>query len=113
LDREIKENHEKPQSVVSASWPKFEPVVFRIQVKLEFEIFTAASMKSTIICAVKPCSPVEAHRRFGENYGLHIRGLRVGKARTEQENLFAASLVYSSILRIEVTCSSETSMDLF
>jgi hypothetical protein len=57
---------------------------------LRFEVLTAALMKSSIFWEITPCSPLEVRR-----FLLH-----------------ACLLPYSPTLKMEVTCSSEISVDL-
>jgi hypothetical protein len=62
-----------------------------------FEVLTAVVMKSSIFWDVSPCSPLKVNRRFGE----HVASIfRVSSG---------SCLAYSSTLKVEATCSSETS----
>jgi hypothetical protein len=73
-------------------------------------------MKSSVFWDITQCSPLKVNRRFGVTCLLHLQGKR--QARHQHEvTLFATSfmlvscLSYSSTLKMEVTCYSETSLD--
>jgi hypothetical protein len=90
--------------------------------QLGFEFFTAVVVKISIYWYITPCSPWKANRRFGGTCRLHLLSRRISQARNESESrrlcfLSASSLVYclaySSTLKMEAICSSETSVDLY
>jgi hypothetical protein len=60
-----------------------------------------------------PCSPLKVNRRFGGTCLLLLQDRRISQTR----NLYAFKLVsylgYSSILKTEATCSSETLVDFY
>jgi hypothetical protein len=58
-----------------------------------FEVLTAMVMKRTIFWGITPCSPLSVNRRFGGTYRVK-----------------AGQLILST-LKMEVICSSETSVD--
>jgi hypothetical protein len=58
-----------------------------------------------------PYSPLEVNRRFRRTYRLHVHGRRISRA-VLGCILRADFLAYSSILKMEATCSSETSPDI-
>jgi hypothetical protein len=69
---------------------------------------TAVIIGSYIFCGVTPCSPLKINRRFGETCRVHLK----------QENstlplplTLVSCLAYSSTLKMEATCPSETSVD--
>jgi hypothetical protein len=70
-------------------------------------------MKSSVFWDITPCSPLKVNRRFGGTYGLHIQGPKLSQARNQREAGSKQSycLAYSSTLKMEATCSSETSID--
>jgi hypothetical protein len=41
---------------------------------MRFEATAAVSLKRTVFRDITPCSPVEAYRRFGGTYCLHLHG---------------------------------------
>jgi hypothetical protein len=61
-----------------------------------FEVLTAVVMKSSIFLDIMPCSPLKVGRRFGGSPPAFT--------------LLSCS-VYSSTLKMEAICSSETSVD--
>jgi hypothetical protein len=79
-------------------------------------------MKSTVFLDVISCSSSKVNRRFGGKYGLHFQCLRIRVSRantirkTGGKQPPAFTLVscssYSSSLKMETICSSETSVDL-
>jgi hypothetical protein len=52
---------------------------------VEFEVLTAAVMKSTIFCDITPCSPLKVNRCFGGTYRLHLQG-RISRAWYQRES---------------------------
>jgi hypothetical protein len=76
---------------------------------------------------ITPCSPVKVNRHFGGACRLHLQGRRIRQTRHKHEAgsqqsrwnlaLIASSfilvfwLAYSYTLKMEATCSSETSVD--
>jgi hypothetical protein len=57
--------------------------------------------KSTVFWDITPCSPLEANRRFGETYHLHVL--------SPAFKLISCSAYLT--LKMKPTCSSETSVD--
>jgi hypothetical protein len=47
---------------------------------LRFEVLTALIMKGSVFWDITPCSPLEANKRFGETWCLHLRDRRVFQA---------------------------------
>jgi hypothetical protein len=66
-------------------------------------------LKRTIFWDITACSPVRFNRRFGGTYRLHLQGWKISLARNRSEDEWQAS--YSSTLKMEAICSSETSLD--
>jgi hypothetical protein len=64
-----------------------------------FEVFTAVVMKSIIFWDMTPCS-LSFNRRFGGTYRLHLQGQR-----------YRFSKPASMQVKMEATCSSETSVE--
>jgi hypothetical protein len=72
-------------------------------------------MKGSIFWDITPCSPFKVNPCFGGICHVHIQDRRICQARNEHEagsKKRSARLAYSSLLKIDVTCSSETSVDL-
>jgi hypothetical protein len=63
--------------------------------------------KSSIFLEIMQCIPLKVNRRFGGTCGLHL------KHETGSREIFTlvSCLAYYSNLKIEGTCSSETSVD--
>jgi hypothetical protein len=57
-----------------------------------------------------PCSPLKVNQRFGGTYRLHIQGKR-SKLCLPPAFMLVSCSVYSPTLKMEATCSSETSVD--
>jgi hypothetical protein len=73
-------------------------------------------VKSSLFWDVTPCSPLKANRRFGGTC-LNFQGQKVSQAKKNQlesrrQALLVSPLTYSSTPKIEVTCSSEKSVDI-
>jgi hypothetical protein len=67
---------------------------------------------------IMPCSPLKVNRRFGGPCSVHLQGRRISQGRNQHEAGSKQSVpeevsfkAYSLILMMEVTCSSETSVD--
>jgi hypothetical protein len=71
-------------------------------------------IRSSIFWDVTQCSPLKVNRRVGRTCRLHLQGRRISQARNQSESRWQAEVVpcldYSSTLKMEVTCSSETSV---
>jgi hypothetical protein len=84
-----------------------------------FDVLTAVVMKSTIFLDITPCSPLKVNRRFAGTYRLHLQGRGISRERNQHERRWqaepASTLIscsaYSSTLKMEAICSSETSVD--
>jgi hypothetical protein len=87
------------------------------QTYIGFQVLTAVVMKSPIFWDITPCSPLKVNRRFGEKRRLHLQGRRVSQKINLSEALLATCLTllyrltYSSTVKMEAICSSETSVD--
>jgi hypothetical protein len=46
---------------------------------MKSKVLTPVNIKITVFWEVKPCNPVDFHRRFGGTYYLHIQGWRCAK----------------------------------
>jgi hypothetical protein len=79
-------------------------------------------MKSSIFWGITPCNPLKVNRRFGLTCRLHLQGRRIIHVRNQLQAskkpaelvtdfMLVSCLAYSSTLKTEVTCSSETSGD--
>jgi hypothetical protein len=76
-----------------------------------FEVFTAVSMKNAVFWDMAPCKSCVS-RRFGGTHRLHLQGRKVrergtGVSRCQKS---AACFAYTLTLKMEATCSSETSV---
>jgi hypothetical protein len=67
-------------------------------------------LKSIIFWDLTPCSPLNVNRRFGGTYRLHLQGRKISSACHLLSRCFFCS-TYSSTLKMEAICSSETSVD--
>jgi hypothetical protein len=71
-------------------------------------------MKSTILWDITPCSPLKVSRHFGGTYRLHLQSRRISRGRNQHQVAPTFTLVscsaYSSTLKMEAICSSETSV---
>jgi hypothetical protein len=65
--------------------------------------------KTSVSLGITLCSTLKINRRFGGTC-LHIHGRRISQAKNSSSFTLASSLAYSSILRMESICSSETSV---
>jgi hypothetical protein len=69
--------------------------------------------KNTIFWDITPCRPLKVYRRFGGTYRLYLQGRRISRASSGFPPAFTlvSCSAYSSTLKIEAICSSETSVD--
>jgi hypothetical protein len=74
-----------------------------------FEVFIEVTMKSAVFWSVMPSSSGIV-RRFGRTYRLHLQGLRTRSVC--RILLLVSCLTYSLILKMDATCSFETSGSL-
>jgi hypothetical protein len=68
-------------------------------------------MKSAVVQDVTLCSPLKVNQRFGEHVSSIFRVEEQAKQETSMEAVGKHSRAYSLTLKMEVTCSSETSVD--
>jgi hypothetical protein len=71
-----------------------------VYVYVGFEVLTAMTAKSSISLDKTPCSPLKVNRRFIST-----------KQAVSASSWFVSSLAYSSNLKMEATCSSDTLVD--
>jgi hypothetical protein len=71
--------------------------------------FKGQSTNSSSFCEKMSCSPLKVNRRFGGTSSLHIQGPRVALFATCFR--LVSCLAISWTLKVEVTCSSDTSVD--
>jgi hypothetical protein len=64
------------------------------------QVLTVLVMNGFIFLDITPSSPLKVNRRFGGTYCLHPQGFTL-----------VSYSAYSSTLKMEATCSSETSVD--
>jgi hypothetical protein len=108
-------NFEVVTSACTHVWDKTVHTVSLIE-HVHFSVIlpTVKTMESTIFCDVTPWSPVEVHQRFGGTNCLHLQGCRVSQANKRTVQLancfcwFLACLPFSSTLKMEAMCCSET-----
>jgi hypothetical protein len=75
-------------------------------------------MRSSVFWDITPCSPLNVNRRFGRTCRLHLQGRRTSHVRDQHEAgyslppafMLVSYLAYPSALKMEATCSSETSV---
>jgi hypothetical protein len=72
------------------------------------EFLTAADMNSSIFCDITPYSPLKVNRRFGGTC-FHLE-TKQGTSLLPAFTLVSC-LAYSSILKMDATCSSEASVE--
>jgi hypothetical protein len=78
-----------------------------------FTFFCYPLFSNVIFWDITPCSPLKVNRRFGEPYHLHLQSRRISPARNQRESRWKTqpySVSYLT-LKMEVICSSETSLD--
>jgi hypothetical protein len=83
-------------------------------------------MKSPVFWDITPCRPLKVNGRFGETCTLHLQGRRISQASNQREACsklatwyfllatfftLISCLAYSSTLMMQMTCSSETSVN--
>jgi hypothetical protein len=66
------------------------------------------SSESTIFRGVTQCNPLNVNRRFGGTYRLHLQG----KLCLSPDFTLVSCSAYSSTLKMEAICTSETSVDI-
>jgi hypothetical protein len=76
---------------------------------VRLETLTAVLMESLVFSHITPCNPLKVNRRLGGTCCLHLQGGRISQARNWNE---ASSRCYSSTLKLEAICSSETPVDI-
>jgi hypothetical protein len=84
------------------------------KINVGFEVLTAVLIKSSVFWDITPCSPLKVKPTFRRNISPPSLG---SKNKTEQETRLKAGgkqsrtcSVYFSTLKMEATCSSETSI---
>jgi hypothetical protein len=71
---------------------------------LAFEVLTPVVMKGSVFWVITPYSPLKVNRRFGRTYHLRLLCLPPAFA-------LVSCSTYSSIMKMEAVCSSDTSFD--
>jgi hypothetical protein len=81
-------------------------------------IWPTVVIQSYIIWDTTPCIPVEVSLRFGGPCRHHLQGRRISQARNKDKAailtacfMLVPCLAYSSTVKMEATCSSETSIN--
>jgi hypothetical protein len=69
--------------------------------------------KSSIFWNITPCGPLKVNQRFEGTRRLHLQSRRINRPRNQCEisSKQRSCLAYSSTLKMEATCSSETMVD--
>jgi hypothetical protein len=78
------------------------------------EISEKNNAKSSFFWGISPCRQLKVNWLFGGTCRLHLQGRRISQARNQLESRcfgLVSCLSYSSTLKMEGTCSSETSVD--
>jgi hypothetical protein len=72
-----------------------------------------SNMESSVFWIITLCSSLKVNGRFGGTCHLHLHSRRISHARNQHEagSRQSSCLAYSSTLKMEATCSSETSVD--
>jgi hypothetical protein len=85
---------------------------------LAWKMLSTSCLKSSVFWDTTRYIPVKINRRFEETCRLYLQDWRLSQARYQDEETFLAAcfilvlfLAYSSALKMEATCSSETSFD--
>jgi hypothetical protein len=68
-------------------------------------------MKSSIFWDITTCGSLKVNRRFGRACRLHLQGRRISRARNQGESRWHAGFLLGLTLKMEATCSSETSVN--
>jgi hypothetical protein len=72
-------------------------------------------LKSTTFWDITPCSPLKVNRHFGGTCRLHHQGRRISQTRNQlclpPAFTLVSCLAYTLTLKMEATCSLETSVD--
>jgi hypothetical protein len=91
LRRRDRHNSGFKMATVRSKWTKKEvrSVIRFLRAKkvppVEFQVFTAVVMKSTIFWDTTSCSPLNVNRSFGGSYRLHLQGRIMSRARYQRE----------------------------
>jgi hypothetical protein len=81
------------------------------------EVLAAVVMNNFIFAHITSCSPLKINRNFEGTCCHHLHGRRISQARYKHEVLLAtffmlvSCLAYFWTLKMEATCSCETSLD--
>jgi hypothetical protein len=67
-------------------------------------------MKSSIFWDITPYSSFKVNRRFGKTCSFHLQGRRIASLCLPPAFALISCVAYSSILKMEAICSSETSV---
>jgi hypothetical protein len=54
-------------------------------IQVGFEVLTAVVMKSSVFCAITPCSPFKGNRCFRGTCRPHLQGQRISQVRNQHE----------------------------
>jgi hypothetical protein len=70
-------------------------------------------VKSSFFWDITQCGLLNVNRRCGGRYRLHLQGRRISQTRNQHEagSRQSSRLAYYLTLKMEVKCSSETSVD--
>jgi hypothetical protein len=76
-----------------------------------FEVLTAVVMKKSIFWDITPCSPLQMKWCFRGTCCLHLQDQRISRLFLSPALTLVSCSTYFSNLKMEATCSSETSVD--
>jgi hypothetical protein len=74
---------------------------------------TSRDESRSIFWDIKLCSPLKVNRRFGGQCSLYLQGRRISQGRNQSESRCDSCFLlgFSSTLKMEAICSSETSVE--
>jgi hypothetical protein len=76
-------------------------------------LISNSTLKMCIFWGIMPCSPLKVNRRFRGTCHFQLQDRRISKARNHHEagSKHSSCLAYSSTMKMEPICSSESSVD--
>jgi hypothetical protein len=88
---------------------QFSPQTKRTDNYIRLVVLTAVVVKSSIFWDITPYSPSNVNRHFGGTCCLHLQGR--GRGLPSTSFMLVSCFAYSCALKMEVICSSETSVE--
>jgi hypothetical protein len=88
----------------------------RLEIRIQFYSQIKHHLKSSVLWDITPCSPLKTSRLFGGTCRLHFQGRKKSVNQKKTADLaicfiLVYCLAYSLTLKMQPTCSSETSVD--